>query len=347
MRAASSVSKSGLLLLNLGTPQSPSVSHVRSYLREFLMDPRVIDIPYPSRFLLVHGIIAPFRAAKSAEAYRSIWTDAGSPLLVHSRKLLADVRSQLDIPVELAMRYGAPSVADGLQALSNAGITSLTVFPLFPHYAMSSYESAVEAVTGQASHFRMDVKVVKQFYSDEGYISALVAVATPYLEKSDHLLFSFHGIPERHLTKSDQSGVCCLGSADCCDRPNGAHATCYRHQCFETVKSFVKRAGLAEGSYSVAFQSRLGRDEWLKPATDKHLEELGRRGVRRLAVICPSFTADCLETLEEIGIRGAHSFAAAGGRELMLIPCLNDHPAWVKQVVRLFTANQTSSLATA
>lgn len=340
------MAKSGLLLLNLGTPRSPSVPHVRSYLREFLMDPRVIDTPYLSRFLLVNAIIAPFRASKSSEAYNSIWMEEGSPLLVHSQNLANAMRRILGVPVELAMRYGEPSIASALQTLSNAGIDLLTVLPLFPHYAMSSYESAVEAAKSHAARYRMRVRYVEPFYADPGYIGALVARTKPYLDDADHLLFSFHGVPERHLTKSDGSNHC-LQSAGCCEREHAAHNTCYRHQCFETVKAFVKNCGLAEDRYSVAFQSRLGRAEWLKPATDKHLIELAAKGVKRLAVICPSFTADCLETLEEIGIRGKESFVEAGGESLTLVPCLNEDDAWIEQVVRMYWKSESIALASA
>ncbi len=327
--------KHGLLLVNLGTPDSPKVPHVRRYLREFLMDPRVIDIAYPLRFLLVNGIIAPFRAGKSAEAYHSIWTEQGSPLFCHSRNLAKEVEARVGVPVALAMRYGSPSIPDRLRGLRASGVDKVTVLPLFPHYAMSSYESAAEAAKEHAAHLRMEASVVPPFYRNEGYISALAHVAAPYLKDADHVLFSFHGVPERHLTKSDPTGNICLKSGNCCDQPNPAHNTCYRHQCMQTVAHVTKAMNLADGSYSVAFQSRLGRDEWLKPATDIHLVDLAKKGVRRLAVICPSFTADCLETLEEIGIRGRNTFLAAGGEELTLVPCLNDHPAWAEEVVKM------------
>jgi ferrochelatase len=334
----------GLLLLNLGTPQSPSVAHVRRYLREFLMDPKVIDIAYPLRLLLVHGIIAPFRAPRSAEAYRSIWSNGKSPLLSHSESLAAALQPLLDMPIELAMRYGTPSVKGALLSLADVGVKSLTVLPLFPHYAMSSYESAVEAVLSQAIRLDMQVRVIQPFYSDPGYISSLVSVALPFLRKQDHLLFSFHGIPERHLRKTDPTGSTCLRSPACCAQTNPAHATCYRHQCLVTAARFAATAGLAENFYSVAFQSSLGRDQWLKPATDKHLHSLAQEGHKHLAVICPSFTADCLETLEEIGIRGRKTFLDAGGERFTLIPCLNDHPSWAGEIARLVTGRVPAPL---
>jgi len=321
--------------VNLGTPDSPKVPHVRKYLREFLMDGRVIDIAYPMRFLLVHGIIAPFRASQSAEAYGKIWTEAGSPLYVESRRLLEEVRRRVDYPVMLGMRYGSPAIAVGLRSLQDAGVERVTILPLFPHYAMSSYESAVEEAKAQAGRLGMDVDTVPPFYKNPGYISALTGVSRPYVARAEHVLFSFHGVPERHLTKSDPTGLTCLRSAGCCHEPNPAHNTCYRHQCLQTADRTAKALNLPEGSYSISFQSRLGRDPWLKPATDHHLEDLARRGVRRLAVICPSFTADCLETLEEIGIRGRNTFLAAGGEELTLAPCLNNDSEWAEEVVRM------------
>ncbi len=327
------MSKQGVLLVNLGSPDSPSVGDVRRYLREFLMDGRVLDAPWPIRFAVVHLAILPRRPHQSAEAYEKIWTPEGSPLIVISRNVQRALQARLPVPVELAMRYQNPSIPSAVQALVKSGVAECLLIPLFPHYAMSSFETAVERVkevaARQAPNLRLQVQA--PYYQHPAYIEALVASARPYLDGSwDHLLFSFHGIPERHLRKSDPTGQHCLGTPDCCERASTAHATCYRAQCLQTMTEFVRVAGLVPGKYSFAFQSRLGRDPWLKPYTDLELERLARNGVKRLLVICPAFVSDCLETLEEIRIRGQETFAAAGGEQLTQIPCLNEHPRWLE-----------------
>lgn len=321
--------KTGVLLVNLGSPNSPSVADVRRYLRQFLMDGRVIDMPYLSRFLLVHGCILPFRPRKSAEAYHKIWWPEGSPLVVVSKRVCDQLRTRIGLPVELAMRYQNPSIASGLERLAAQGVEHVLIFPLFPHYAMSSFETAVEEVKRLAPGAGVrETSTVPPFYEDPAYITALAASAQSYLDGGyDHLLFSFHGIPERHLRKSDPTSGHCLTIPNCCDVPSPAHATCYRAQCFRTVRAFVGKAGVTR--YSVAFQSRLGRDPWLTPYTDQEVVRLARDGVRRLLVICPAFVSDCLETIEEIGMRAKESFIEAGGTDLTLIPCLNEHPLWL------------------
>jgi len=322
----------GVLLVNLGSPDSPSVPDVRRYLREFLMDGRVLDVNWLVRFCVVHFAILPSRPKQSAHAYRSIWTGEGSPLIAISRKLQALLRAKVRIPVALAMRYQNPSVPDALSKLAGQGIDETLVVPLFPHYAMSSYETAVKRVkeVGEKVAPGMKFQVQAPYYDQPDYIAALVGSAEPFLKKPyDHLLFSFHGIPERHLHKSDPTGCHCLNVENCCEKPSPAHATCYRAQCFRTVTAFVQKAAIATRKYSVSFQSRLGRDPWLKPYTDYELMGLPQRGIKSLLVICPSFVSDCLETLEEIGIRGRESFLNAGGARFELIPCLNEHPLWV------------------
>jgi ferrochelatase len=326
--------QTGVLLVNLGTPDSPGVTDVRAYLREFLMDPRVIDIPYPARFLLVNGIIAPFRAPRSAEAYASIWGPAGSPLATISQQISAELQSRVRMPVELAMRYGNPSVAGALTRLASGGLSSITVLPMFPHYAMSSYESAVERVIELARKLTPNVRlnVIPPYFDAPGYIRSLVSVAAPALAaEHDHVLFSFHGLPERHLRRADPTGCHCLTRADCCTTGSPALDRCYRSQCLRTVAAVAREARLADGSYSYAFQSRLGRDRWLKPSTVETLENLAGNGVRKLVVMCPSFVTDCLETLEEIGIRGRDTFQNAGGESLTLAPCLNADPRWMDE----------------
>lgn len=323
--------QTGILLMNLGSPDSPSVPDVRRYLREFLMDGRVLDAPWPIRFLIVHGLILPRRPAESAHAYQSIWTEHGSPL-VHAGKRVRDLlKDRIAVPVELCMRYQNPRPFTALLALERQGVRHVRLVPLFPHFAMSSFETAVEKVRADIQKFfpKMSLEVVPPYYQHPAYLDALVDSARPFLQDFDHLLFSFHGIPERHLRKSDSTRSHCLASPDCCSRPSPAHATCYRHQCFQTVRGFVERTELTPTQYSISFQSRLGRDPWLKPYTDHELLRLAQNGVRRLLVICPAFVADCLETLEEIGLRGRESFRNAGGSDLTLIPCLNTHPRWI------------------
>lgn len=324
----------GVLLVNLGSPDSPSVPDVRRYLREFLMDGRVLDAPWPIRFCIVHFSILPSRPKESAHAYQMIWTPEGSPLVVTSKKVQAELQRRLPVPVELAMRYQNPSIADALGKLRDRGVKECLVIPLFPHFAMSSYETAVVRVQELAAG--MNLHMQPPYYDDPGYIRALVGSAEAYLKRGyDHLLFSYHGIPERHLRKSDPTGQHCLSRPDCCECESPAIATCYRAQCFKTTAAFVKLAGVK--NYSVSFQSRLGRDPWLKPYTDYEFDRLAKAGVKKLLVICPAFVSDCLETIEEIGMRGKASFLAAGGQEFQQIPCLNEHPLWIEALEKMIS----------
>ena len=324
--------KQGVLLVNLGSPDSASVPDVRKYLREFLMDGRVLDAPWPVRFGIVNFAILPKRPKESAHAYQSIWLLEGSPLVVTSKRVRAHLQKRLSIPVELAMRYQNPSIESAINELHYAGVTETLLIPLFPHYAMSSYETAVVRVQKVAAELAPQMKIIVRpaYYNDTDYIKALVGSAAESLQTDyDHLLFSYHGIPERHLQKSDPTKCHCLKVSNCCETPSPAHATCYRAQCFQTTKEFVKAAKVSEGKYSIAFQSRLGRDPWLTPYTDQEVERLAKNGVRRLLVICPAFVSDCLETIEEIGMRGRETFLQAGGESYTMIPCLNEHPLWI------------------
>jgi ferrochelatase len=332
------MSKRGVLLINLGSPDSPSVADVKRYLREFLMDGRVIDSPWPIRFALVNGIIIPRRAHQSAEAYASIWTKEGSPLVLTSKNVCAELQKRISIPIELAMRYQNPAITDAINNLVYQGVTDLFIIPLFPHWAMSSFETAAERAREvayeQAPH--MKVTVIEAFYNNPDYISALVESARPFLTKRvDHLLFSFHGLPERHLHKADPTGHHPIDKPICCDESNPAHRTCYRGQCLKTVEAFVREGKIAQGAYSVAFQSRLGCEPWMKPYTDVELERLAKSGAKRLAVMCPAFVSDCLETLEEVGMRGRDIFLNNGGEEFTLIPCLNKTPRWIATLERM------------
>ncbi len=328
----------GVLLVNLGSPDSPSVSDVRKYLREFLMDGRVLDTPWPVRFCVVNFAILPSRPKESAHAYEKIWTPEGSPLVVTSHRVQEQLQTRLTKPVELAMRYQNPSIKSALQKLAAKGVTDLLVIPLFPHYAMSSYESAAERVKQVAAKTApgMTIKIQPPYFDTPDYIGALAASAKNYLDGGyDHLLFSFHGIPERHLRKSDPTGCHCLKVENCCEVASPAHATCYRAQCFKTVAAFVAKAEVPKEKYSVSFQSRLGKDPWLKPYTDLELEKFPARGIKKLLVICPAFVSDCLETIEEIGMRGRETFLQAGGAELTLIPCMNEHPLWLNALEKM------------
>jgi len=327
----------GVLLVNLGSPDSTSVEAVRRYLNEFLMDGRVIDSPWLLRRFIVSMILIS-RPRQSAEAYHKIWTPEGSPLIVTSRRVQAKLQECVTLPVALAMRYQNPSITDAIIGLSEQKVDEVLLIPLFPHYAMSSYETAVERVKHIAAKIapQMLIKVQPPYGSSPDYLEALAASAQNYLEADyDHLLFSFHGVPERHLKKSDPTHRHCLTVPNCCEGASPVHATCYRAQCLRTVTAFVKRANVPAGKFSVSFQSRLGRDPWLRPYTDFELAELPKRGVKHLLVVCPAFVSDCLETLEEIGIRGRQTFLAAGGKEFTLIPCLNEHPRWIAALEKM------------
>lgn len=333
----------GVLLVNLGTPDAPEPSAVRRYLREFLSDPRVIDINPVGRWALLNLVILPARPGKSAEAYRKIWRKDGSPLLVHSKALARAVAEALPpgYRVELAMRYGQPNIADALDRLVAAGCDRLIVAPLYPQYASSSTGSSVEAVYHQAGT-RWNtpfVSVVPPFYDDPRFIDALAAVGRPVLDelKPDMVLLSYHGLPERHMVKSDMTGGHCLKSDSCCDRIDDRNRNCYRAQCYATSRALAERLDLPTGTWRVSFQSRLGRTPWIRPFTDEVLVELAKSGVERLAVFCPAFVADCLETLEEIGIRADEDFRRSGGKQLRLVPGLNAEPAWVDAVVGMVT----------
>jgi ferrochelatase len=331
----------GVLLVNLGTPDAPEPAAVRRYLREFLSDPRVLDISPVGRWALLELVILPLRPAKSAAAYRKIWSEDGSPLLVHSRALAREVAEKLPDGhrVELAMRYGSPSIDSALDKLVAAGCERLVLVPLYPQYASSSTGSSVEAVYRSAGR-RWNtpfLTVVPPFYDDARFVEALAAVGRPVLDElePDMVLMSYHGLPERHMVKSDPTGGHCLKSETCCDVVDDRNRSCYRAQCYATSRALARALDLSSDRYTVSFQSRLGRTPWIRPFTDEVLVELAKKGVQRLAVFCPAFVADCLETLEEIGIRAQEDFQRAGGKELRLVPGLNAHPAWVEAVVGL------------
>jgi ferrochelatase len=331
------MTRRAVLLVNLGSPASPSAADVKPYLDQFLMDPYVIDVPTPLRALLVKGIILNTRPEKSAAAYAQIWTAAGSPLVVISRATQVALEAQMGVPVGLAMRYGEPSIERGIAELrARAGeIDELIVVPLYPHYAMASTKTVEIAVAEAMTAWNVPFRFVPPFFDDAAYLDAVAALARATIPTgTQHVLFSYHGIPKRHLRKMDPTRSHCLASAACCSTPLIAHATCYRHQIIATTEGIAQRLGLEAGAYSFAFQSRLGGG-WLEPFTDRELIAFPAGGVTRLAVICPSFVADCLETLEEMSIRGRASFLASGGESFTYVPCLNEDPAWIAALADL------------
>lgn len=323
----------GVLLVNLGSPDSPTKKDVKPYLDEFLMDGRVIDVPPLLRNLLVRGIILNTRPKKSAEAYSKIWWDEGSPLIVISERFTNKLRKQTELPVALGMRYGSGSIKEGLQELADKDVDEVLLVPMYPHYAMSSYETVVvKAMEEQQEHFpNMKVTTMPAFYSSPEYIKVLGDSIADGLKdfEYDHILFSYHGIPERHIRKSDPTKFHCKIDGSCCSINSVAHHTCYRHQCYDTTELIKAYLGLPEEKVSSSFQSRLAGDPWLKPYTDYEFERFPKEGKKRLAVITPAFVSDCLETLEEIAMEGKEQFEEAGGEHYKHISCLNDSDAWV------------------
>lgn len=328
----------GVLLINLGTPAAPRTADVRRYLREFLSDPRVMDINPIGRFLLLNGLILPFRSPKSAAAYRKIWLPEGSPLLHHSARLRDALSAALGrrFRVALAMRYGNPSINEGLAALFAEGIQDLVIVPLFPHDAAATHTSATAAALAALlpNWIIPPLRVVPAFFADAGFVAASADVVTDARRDfaADHVLFSFHGLPERHVEKSDDGIVACDRKAPC-PAPSHGNRFCYRAQCFETARLVAKQLDLTD--YSVGFQSRLGRGKWIEPYTDALLPQLRERGIKRLLVTCPSFVADCLETLEEVGMRYKERWLALGGEAFKLTSALNSRPLWVSALANI------------
>lgn len=333
----------GLMLVNLGTPAAPRTPEVRTYLREFLSDPRVLDMPALGRALLLNAVILPFRPGKSAEAYRKVWTDRGSPVLFHGIDLANKVQAALgpQIHVELAMRYQRPSIGEALDRFRASRTDRIAVLPLFPQYSSAAWGSAAEKVLLEAGkRWNLPtIQLVPPFFDHPAFLDALARTARPALAtfRPEHVLLSFHGLPERQVRKSDESESRdrCLASAGCCDAIGPANRHCYRAHCFATARGLAARLDLAPERHEVSFQSRLGRTPWIQPHTDERVRALAQRGVKRLAVLCPAFVADCLETLEEIGIRARDDFRAHGGEELLLVPALNSRDAWVDALIQI------------
>ncbi|HXC05869.1 MAG TPA: ferrochelatase [Bacteroidia bacterium] len=326
--------KTGVLLINLGTPDSPSTKDVRKYLTEFLNDPRVIDINPIGRFLLVNGIIVPFRAPKSAKLYQHIWTKEGSPLLIYGNKVKKSLQEALgnEFVVDLGMRYGKPTIAEALDRLRKAQVSRIILIPLYPQYASSSTGSSVEKALGLIKGWEVtpSLEIISYFYNQPKFLDAWVEVARKYnMADYDHVLFSYHGLPERHINKSSEhygGGMCNLGS--CCDEIKPGNLYCYRASCLATTRALVQRLGIPEGKYTSSFQSRLN-DKWIKPYSDKVLEEKAKAGVKRILVFSPAFVADCLETLYEIGTEYNELFRKHGGEKVQLVESLNEHPLWI------------------
>ncbi len=331
----------GVLLANLGSTKSYDPEDVKEYLDEFLMDPNVIDFPYWLRSLLVRGIILKTRPRKTAENYKRIWLEEGSPMIVISERLKEKIAKQTDIPVGLCMRYGEPSIKTGMQQLVEQEVDDILVLPLFPHYAMSTIGTAVnKTLEVKKEHFsHVNLEVVPPFYNSKDYIEVIAKSILDAVGdvEFDHLLFSYHGVPERHIRKDDVTNGHCKIDGSCCKNLSEAHNFCYRHQCYETTRLVAEKLQLTPESYSVSFQSRLGIDPWLKPYTAKTIEKFAKDGVQKLAVVTPAFTADCIETIDEIDREGRELFIESGGREFTTIPCLNDRDDWVEVILSWIT----------
>ena len=323
-------------MINLGSPDSTSTKDVRKYLDEFLMDERVIGKSYWFRWFLVKVIILNTRPRKSAKAYKKIWWKEGSPLIVLSKRLFDKVTKLVNFPVALAMRYGSISIFKGLKELDDKGVKNITVLPLYPHYAMSSYETVVEKVKDEVkTNFpHLKIKTVEPFYNDKKYIDLLCKKIKSTISKIeyDHILFSYHGIPISHLKISDPTNSHCYKVKDCCNNHSDAHKFCYKHQVLETTELVIKKLKIDKNKYSNAFQSRLPNEAWLKPYTDDELVRLAKEGKKKLVIVTPAFVTDCLETLEEIAMEGKEEFLEAGGESYHYVPCLNDDDDWAKLI---------------
>ncbi|MFC4722963.1 ferrochelatase [Geojedonia litorea] len=330
--------KKGVLLVNLGSPDSPEPKDVKKYLGEFLMDERVIDVPLWARTLIVKGIILNTRPKASAAAYKKIWWDEGSPLIVISERLQHKIQKQTTLPVALAMRYGSMTIKKGLQQLVNQGVEKVFLIPLYPQFAMATTETIlVLAENIRNEHFpNLKIEDLPAFYNNQNYIDVLSNSIENHLKGKtyEHVLFSYHGVPERHIRKRDITKSHCQINGICCKTPSKAHEFCYRHQCLEVTRLVAEKLNLKEGSYSTSFQSRLGFDPWLQPYTDRTIERLGKEGLKSMAIVTPAFVSDCLETLEEIAMEGEEIFHEMGGSEFTTVPCLNDDDEWVNLLAK-------------
>ena len=329
----------GVLLVNLGSPDSTETKDVKSYLKEFLMDGRVIDLPKWFRTFLVIGIILNTRPKKSAKAYRKIWWKDGSPLIVLTERLQEKIQKKVSIPVSIAMRYRNPSIHFGLEKLAKKGVNEVLLVPLYPQFAMATTETIlVLAEEIRAKYFpEMKFTSLPSFYNHPDYVRVLANSIQEFLKDKDweHLLFSYHGVPNRHIRKSDITKSHCKMNEKCCFEDSPAHKYCYRHQCEKTTQNVAKYLDLTEGTFSTTFQSRVSiLGSWLRPYTDKTVEAFAKNGIKELAIATPAFVSDCLETLEEIGMEAAEDFEDKGGEKLHVIPCINDRDDWVNVMSR-------------
>jgi ferrochelatase len=336
--------KNALLLINLGTPNSTDTQAIRQYLREFLSDPRVIDLPAPLRYALLYAVILPFRPKRLTHAYRSIWTEQGSPLLVHSLALEKKLQARLpDCQVVLGMRYGLPSLEDAFKKIGQ--VENLCILPLYPQYSSAATGSSIEKCLRLLSHSVTfpSLRIIRDFHQHPSFIKAQAELIRPQLQEHDFLLLSYHGIPQKHLSRAGCQRLC----QNACPNANHEETTkietkqpdCYKAQCYATTAALAKTLDLAPGYYTSSFQSRLGKTPWIKPFTDEVLQELRQKGIKRLLVACPSFVADCLETEEEIGIRAKEQWLQLGGETLTLVPSLNASDHWVEAIVDLYINN--------
>lgn len=328
-----SLEKPGFLLINTGSPDAPEIPETRRYLRQFLSDPRVIDMSPLGRWLLLNLVILPFRPKESSHAYKKIWTDRGSPLLFHSEDLCDALRTEMpEVLIEIGMAYGKPSIPHAIDKLLTQGATRIVLVPMFPQYASATVGAVLElSYKTMADKINVPpITTVKPFYDHPAFLDAWAAIAKPQLDEfnPDHILMSYHGLPERHIYNGDPTGAHCLKKEHCCENYMDANPYCYRAHCMATTDGIADRLGLAKSDYTLAFQSKLGKDPWLQPATDATVIELAKKGVKKLAILSPAFVADCIETIEEIGIQAREDFEKYGGEEFKLVSSLNSDPAW-------------------
>ena len=341
--------KKGVLLINVGTPDEPTVKSVRNYLREFLLDPDVIDAPYIIRQLLVRGIILRVRPRKVAPLYQKIWMEDGSPLRVYSERITRSLNEMVeDIEFEFAMRYGNPSIESGLRALQQRGVEELLLLPMFPHYAQATTESALKHAYKKLNSMDWNPEIIEMgnFETDEEYVIPLTNSIQSQLDEDAHLLFSYHGLPVSHVKRIDKSKNHCQKISECCSIKSDANELCYGHHCMNTTQTVVGLLGLNDDQWSLSFQSRIGPVKWLEPSTMDKVEELVKRGIKKLAIVAPAFLADGLETLEELDIGIREHFIELGGEELTVIKCLNDNEDWVQGLSKLIS-KRFDSAATA
>ena len=321
----------GVILINVGTPDEPTTASVRRYLKEFLLDPDVIDIPAPLRHMLVRGIILNLRPKKVAPRYASIWMEEGSPLRVYTQRICQALNTEIkDIEFEVGMRYGNPSIRDALERLRSKGITELLIAPLYPHHAQSTTETSLKRTYLELKQMDWNPKCheLGDFSVNPIFIDPLVNSIRPYMDENSHLLFSYHGLPLSHIRRIDKSGKHCL-SDGCCNTSVDVNQKCYAHQCMMTTVAVANALGLQNERWSHSYQSRLGPAKWLSPSTTETVEKLAKSGIKNLVIVSPAFVADGLETLEEIEIEIKDEFIESGGKSVRVVPCLNDRSDWI------------------